>query len=183
VRIENTPRAEMVDRQTFDRLMLDHLDGAQRFAVRLTGDAALAEELVQEALVRAAGAWQSFRGDSAFRTWLLQVVVNVFRDRLRARAGPAGLEDANDVADARDVEPAARLEARELAETVAACVSALSPRQREVIVLVAYEQLTTRQAAAVLGITDGNARTTLHLARESLKKRLAPYFSEERREA
>src|SRR5688572_26366493 len=106
VRIESTPRAEMVDRQTFDRLMLDHLDGAQRFAIRLTGDAASAEELVQEALVRAAGAWRSFRGTSTFRTWLLQVVVNVFRDRLRARAGPAGLEDANDVADARDVEPA-----------------------------------------------------------------------------
>lgn len=174
----------MVDRQTFDRLMLDHLAGAQRFAIRLTGQPDAAEEIVQEALARAAGAWRSFRGESAFRTWLLQIVVNVFRDRLRARAGPAALDDViDDPPDARAIEPGAALEARELAERVAACVSSLPPRQREVLVLVAYEELTTQQAAAVLGITDGNARTTLHLAREAMKKRLAPYLNEQRHEA
>ena len=173
----------MVDRQTFDRLMLDHLAGAQRFAIRLTGDPDAAEEIVQDALVRAAGAWRTFRGESAFRTWLLQIVVNVFRDRLRARAGPASFDDADDHADVRAIEPAVTLQGRELAEAVAACVSSLPPRQREVLVLVAYEQLTTQQAAAVLGITDGNARTTLHLARAAMRKLLAPYFDEERREA
>jgi RNA polymerase sigma-70 factor (ECF subfamily) len=173
----------MVDRQTFDRLMLEHLVAAQRFATRLTGRPDAAEEIVQDALARAAANWESFRGQSAFRTWLFQIVVNVFRDRLRARAGPAALDDANDPADVRTVEPIVAMQARELAETVAVCVSSLPPRQREVLVLVAYEQLTTQQAAAVLGITDGNARTTLHLAREALKKRLAPYLAEEHREA
>src|SRR3954466_7708469 len=55
-----------VDRHTFDRLMLGHLLPAQRFAVRLTGDADAAEEVVQEALVRAARGWATFRGRSTF---------------------------------------------------------------------------------------------------------------------
>jgi RNA polymerase sigma-70 factor (ECF subfamily) len=173
----------MVDHQTFDRLMLDHLTAAQRFAIRLSGNPDAAEEIVQEALVRAAGAWRSFRGESSFRTWLLQIVVNVFRDRLRARAGPASFGDADDHADVRAIGPLAGLEARELGDAVAACVSNLPPRQREVLVLVAYEAMTTQQAAAVLGITDGNARTTLHLARAAMKKLLAKHLNEERREA
>ena len=168
----------MVDRQIFDRLMLDHLDRALRFAIRLSGDASAGEELVQESLARAAAARGQFRGEpSAFRTWLFQIVVNVFRDGLRSRR--AG-EMPEDVRDARTVEPPAQVAASELAEHVAKLVSALPPRQREVMLLVTYEQLSTTEAAAMLGITEQNARTNLSLARSALKRQLAPYFSNDR---
>ena len=52
------------DRDTFDRLMLEHLSAAQRFAVRLTGNVDEAEDVVQDALLRAARGWQTFRGES-----------------------------------------------------------------------------------------------------------------------
>lgn len=169
----------MVDRQTFDRLMLDHLDGALRFAVRLSGDVSAGEELVQEALVRAAAARERLRGESSFRAWLLQIVVNVFRDGLRSRAR-RGFEVPDDVADARTIDPPAQAAATELAERIGRCVSTLPPRQREVIVLVAFERLTTTEAAAVLGITEQNARTNLSLARSELKRQLAPYFGNNR---
>jgi RNA polymerase sigma-70 factor (ECF subfamily) len=175
-------KGAMVDRQTFDRLMLDHLPGAQRFAIRLTGNPDVAEEIVQEALVRAAGAWASFQAKSSFRTWLFQVVVNVFRDRLRSRPGPRALNSAEDCPDRRAIDPAVTLEARELEATIAACVSSLPPRQCEVLVLMGYEQLKPREAAAVLGISEGNLRTTLHLARASMKKHLSAYLSEQPRE-
>lgn len=151
--------------------MLDHLSAAQRFAIRLVGDPAEAEDLVQEAMLRAVSHWRSFRGSSAFTTWLFQIVVNVFRDRLRRR----GFETlAADPIDARQRDPLASSEAKEVGEIVAAAVSTLPPRQREVLVLVAYENLSVTDAAEVLGITAGNARTNLHLARERLKQQLVP---------
>ena len=170
----------MVDRQTFDRLMLDHLSPALRFAVRLTGDPSAGEELVQEALVRAAAAREQFRGAASFKSWLFQIVVNVFRDGLRSKPRRATSELSDDVADRRVDDPPARAAAAELAERVAMVVSSLSPRQREVIVLVVYEHLTTAEAAALLGITEQNARTNLSLARSEIKRQLAPYFDTDR---
>ena len=167
----------MVDRQTFDRLMLDHLDRTLRFAIRLSGDASAGEELVQEALARAAAARERFRGKCSFRTWLFQIVVNVFRDSLRSRR--IG-EMPADVTDERTVGPPAQAAASELAEHVAHLVSSLPPRQREVMVLVAYEQMSTTEVAAMLGITEQNARTNLSLARSTIKRQLAPYLSDDR---
>src|SRR4051794_26771466 len=99
----------IADRHTFDRLVLEHLTTAHRFAIRLTGDPDEAEELVQEALGRAAGAWRTFAGRSTFRTWLLQIVVNAFRDHLRRRGVDTSAElpdgQASDVADHRARDP------------------------------------------------------------------------------
>src|SRR4051812_9131078 len=78
-------REPAVDRESFERLMTEHLAAAHRLAIRLTGRAESAEDLVQEAMLRASRAWQSFRGQSRFTTWLFQIVINVFRDRLRRR--------------------------------------------------------------------------------------------------
>ena len=169
----------MVDRQTFDRLMLDHLAPALRFAIRLTGNASAGEELVQETLARAAAARERFRGESSFRSWLFQILINVFRDGLRARQRTGG-ELPQDVADQHAADPPTQAAATELAERVAMLVSSLPPRQREVIVLVAYERLTTTEAAAVLGITEQNARTNLSLARSEIRRQLAPYFADDR---
>ena len=174
----------IADRHTFDRLVREHLAAAHRFAIRLTGDLDAAEELVQEALGRAAGAWRTFAGRSSFRTWLLQIVVNAFRDRLRRRGidVSAELPDGQvcDMADRRAADPVAEASAGELGRIVAGMVSSLPPRQREVLVLVAYEQLSPSEAAAVIGVTEQNARTNLHFARERLRRQLEPYLGERR---
>jgi RNA polymerase sigma-70 factor (ECF subfamily) len=168
-----------VDRDSFDRLMLEHLAAAQRLAIRLTGELDRSEEIVQEAMLRASRAWQSFRGQSRFTTWLFQIVINVFRDQLRKRANrnePVG----DDVADRRADDPSHALAGAELGELVARHVSSLPPRQREVLVLVAYEQMPPEQVAELLGISDQNVRTNLHFARQTLKKQLAEYLGEDR---
>jgi RNA polymerase sigma-70 factor (ECF subfamily) len=84
--------------------------------------------------------------------------------------------------DRRTPDPAVAAEAGELAELTAQLVSALPPRQREVLVLIAYESLSAPEAAAVLGISHQNVRTCLHLARERLRQQLAPYLGEIRSE-
>ena len=161
------------DRPTFDRLVREHMDGALRFAIRLCGDATAGEDLMQDALLKAHRGWQTFRGESKFRTWLFQIVVNCFRDRIgrgdRASELPDNVRDSS-------VGPVAKAQASELAEIVAREVSKLPPRQREVLVLSAYEQMEHREIAGALSMTEQNVRVTLHLARERLKERLRKYM-------
>lgn len=126
------------EKAALDRLVVEYLPAALRFALRLTGNADEAEDLVQDALVRVARAWSSFRGEAAFRTWLFQIVVNAFRDRLR-RPRMDSLDE--EVDDRRGAGPAETALQDELGELVAQKVSGLPPRQREVLVLTMYEQL------------------------------------------
>jgi RNA polymerase sigma-70 factor (ECF subfamily) len=168
-----------VDRQTFDRLMLDLLPAAQRFAIRLTGDPESADDVLQEALVRASGRWRSFRGESSFRTWLFRIAVNVWRDTIR-RARTSFLPDEEPIDPSAS--PQGIAAANEMGRIVARQVSSLPPRQREVLILVAYEGMTPSEAGCVLGITEQNARVNLHLARTRLKQVLAPYLQPEKTE-
>jgi len=153
--------------------VLEHLVAAQRFAVRLTGDAHAAEDLVQDALLRAHRSWQSFRGESRFTTWLYRIVINCFRDRLARAPRVAPLTEADDEPRDPSSDPAHHAQSREFGEIVAAEVSRLPPRQREVLVLSAYEQMSTGEIAAALNITEQNVRTQLHLARGRLRGRLS----------
>jgi RNA polymerase sigma-70 factor (ECF subfamily) len=168
------------DRDSFDRLMLEHLQIAQRFAVRITGDADAAEDVVQNALVRAARSWQTFRGQSSFSTWLLRIVLNAAHDRraAAARRDESPLED--DPVDARSIDPAALASAADLGERIAQLISALPARQREALVLIAYEHLTTAEAAEVMETTEQNVRTNVHLARQKLKQQLAKVLDDKR---
>ena len=163
-----------VTRDAFDRLLVQHLPAALGMAVKLTGDVQAAEDVTHDAVVRATRAWQGFRGEAKFSTWWLAIVINVWRDHQRRRpwhALPTGVDVPGGAAT-----PGQSAEAGELAVRVAECVSALPPRQREVVVLVACEGQTLAEAAAVLGISEGNVRTNLSLGRKALKEKLARYL-------
>lgn len=163
-------------RQTFDRLMAESLPAALRFAMRLAGNADLADEVVQESMLRAARSWKTFRGEARFETWLFRIVVNVFRDR----AGKPALEESLDEQSIEVTQhsPSEQMIADELGEIVARAVSALPPRQREVLVLAAYEGLDAREIAQMLETTEANIYSTLSLARARLRRQLGPYLAE-----
>jgi RNA polymerase sigma-70 factor (ECF subfamily) len=162
--------------KTLDELVPAHLPQALRFAIRLTNDADVAEEVVQEALLRAARSWKTFRRESEFQTWLFRIVVNAFRDWM-ARRPVAGLLP-DDVHDPRALSPPDQLVEAELGRLVAAKIAELPARQREVLVLAAYEGLNPREVALVLNISQSNVHATLHLARERLRQELQPYLVE-----
>jgi len=168
--------ARLPDSGGLDRLVSSHLAEALRLATRLTGDPDTAEEVVAEALAHVVRGWSSFRGRSSFRTWLFRIVVNAFRDHCAAQRPVEHL--CADVADQRNDGPPEQAMAGELGRKIAAAVSALPPRQREVLVLVTYEGLSPGDAAEVLGITEANVYSTLHQARKRLRRHLAPYLSE-----
>src|SRR6185295_13232981 len=90
-----------LDRNTFDRLVLQHLPVCLKFAVRLSGDPSIAEEVVQDAMLNAAKYWKSFQGQSAFRTWLFRIVINAWHDHTSTRRWREQ-ELVDDVADQRE---------------------------------------------------------------------------------
>jgi RNA polymerase sigma-70 factor (ECF subfamily) len=162
-----------------DRLVVDGLPEALRFAQRLTGSEDAAAEVVQEALCRAVRAIASFRGESQFRTWFYRIVISAFRDLSAASARQRCVgELTDDLADPRSENPAAAAMTGELRDLIARRVSALPPRQREVLVLITYEQMAAAEAAEVLGISEANVHTNLHYARARLREELASYLNE-----
>ena len=156
----------------FARLLRLNLPRMARLAVRLCGDTHAAEDIVGEALLKATRHYSDFRGDAAFATWLHRIVINCFRDWLRANRGLGGGAGAFD--DPPD--PAApvsdQVGALELGSRVAQCVSALPPRQREALVLTVYEGLDSEQAAEVMQTTAQNVRVLVHHARTRLREQL-----------
>ncbi|MBI2931165.1 MAG: sigma-70 family RNA polymerase sigma factor [Planctomycetes bacterium] len=161
----------------FDDLVRRHMAEAYAFCFRLTGRAAEAEDLSQEGFVAAYRALPSFRGESSFRSWLFQILVNRWRDRRRGRRREeARLEAARSEAERRG-RPAegGALEAAELGALVKERVADLPDRQREVLVLHVYHELSHGEIAVVLACTYDDVKVNLSLARKKLREDLREY--------
>jgi RNA polymerase sigma-70 factor (ECF subfamily) len=164
-----------IDRSTVDRLVVEHLPVALRFALRLTRDADTAEEVVQEALCRVLRSWRSYRGEAAFGTWLLQVVVNVDRDRRRRQRIIEPLP--SDVEVGETSPPLEHVAVDELRADVLAAIESLPDRQREVALLSLGEGLPACDVARVLETTEANVHTCLHLARKRIAQAIGVNYS------
>jgi RNA polymerase sigma factor (sigma-70 family) len=102
-------------------------------------------------------------------------VINTFRNRMAAardRPMPLPLE----VVDVHGGDPVIGAQDRELSELIAARISALPARQREVMVLISFEGFSVKETASMLDITEANVHATLGVARARLTRELAPYF-------
>jgi RNA polymerase sigma-70 factor (ECF subfamily) len=145
-------------------------------AWRFCRDRAAAEDLAQEAFVKAFRSLGTFRGEAAFSTWLTAIAVNSYRSRLRAE-GPPLLSLDLATALAAEASPLRGLQERDQAETVRRAVLALPRRYREAIVLYYFQERQLADAARVLGIAEGTLKARLHRGRELLRRRctaLAP---------
>jgi RNA polymerase sigma-70 factor, ECF subfamily len=164
------------DNVAFDRLVIRHGPFALRVARRILRDHALAEEVVQEAFVRAwqhAASYQPRRG--LVTTWLYRIVFNLCMDRarsIRLSPIPEGY-DAVDPATSADM----GLEAREQSRMVSNALGELVPRQRAAITLVYYEELPASEAGRILGVTPKAVERLLARARAQLRKRLCSISS------
>jgi RNA polymerase sigma-70 factor (ECF subfamily) len=144
-----------------------HLGVLRRYALVLTRSSDEAEDLVQEALLRAivgAATWQPARG---LRPWLLSIVHNTHVSRRRRQQ----VEQAarGELTGAEAVTPAAQFRRVELAQTMAALMR-LPEDQREVLVLVAIEGLAYKDAAEILDLPLGTLMSRLARAREALRR-------------
>jgi RNA polymerase sigma-70 factor (ECF subfamily) len=154
-----------------------HGGWAARFVERLTGNAATAEEVVQDGFLRLWHNADRWEGRSRFSTWFYRVLHNLAVDRLRAR-GAAFEELDDELPDHRpNPEQAFARMRRDL--SVREALDQLPERQRAALVLSHYEGLSQGEAAAVLGVSEGALESLLSRARKTLRGRLAALRSEE----
>jgi len=139
-----------------------------RVAYSVMRNSADAEDAVQEAFLRVLRHRDTLHEVRDQRVWLIRIVWNVVLDRKRrAKTRP----ETDDVAELARVLPAEGLSAEERAAAaqhhahVLACVEQLPPKEREVLMLSAFEELTSVEIASVLGITESSVRSRLFRAR------------------
>lgn len=140
-----------------------------------------AEEVLQTTYLKIFEGRARFGGRSAFKTWLFGVVRNTARERRRRQRVRAVLLFEWTRRDVAESEPTPReaVEASQLRETLQAALLELSERQREVVELVFYHDLTVEEASEVMGVSVGSARTHYDRGKKALAAKLAELGQEE----
>ena len=150
----------------FEAQVVAQLAPMRRYARALTGDAAWADDLVQDAAERALSRASSFRPDSNLRAWLLTILRHIYIDQLRARREIA-VDDES--APWRTLEaPHGEVDGLVLRDLQRA-LYLLPAAQREVLLLVCVEELSYQEASTVLGVPAGTVMSRLSRAREHLR--------------
>ena len=152
------------------------------FALRLTHNEADARDLTQDAFIRVYRAWRSFQPGTSFLSWIYRIVTNLYRDELRRRKGRYQEEIPEDNAPQQfgGMRPLAETPIddyvdRQLSEPVAKALAALSPDQRQVVVLADIEEYSYQEIAEIVGCSIGTVRSRLHRARHQLRKLVQHY--------
>ncbi len=163
-------QAQAGDVGAFEALYRSHVGRVHALCLRMCGDPREAEELTQDAFVRAWEKLDSFRGASAFSSWLHRLTVNVvlgsWRARGRHRERVVSIADVQDAADPEH-EPKPRL-----ALDLESAIAALPAGARTVFVLHDVEGYRHRDVAEMTGLAVGTSKTQLHRARRLLRKAL-----------
>jgi RNA polymerase sigma factor (sigma-70 family) len=156
--------------RSFEEIVMPHLDAAFNYARWLTKNDADAEDVVQDAYVRALRFFASLRGEDA-RAWLLTIVRNTWYGRFPRRAAGAMTTVADDSVDDRadaGLDPEAQLIQQQTVEQVWDALAALPDDFREVLVLRELEEMSYKEIAAVVNIPVGTVMSRLSRARERL---------------
>ena len=162
------------DRGRFEQALLPHLGAAYNLARWLTHDEHEAEDLVQEAYLRA---WKSFAGfhGADGRAWLLMIVRNTcytWLERKRARGTAAAFDEKIHGAQDDTLNPETLLLRKEDRESVQQAVEVLPVELREVVVLRELEGLSYKEIAGIAGIPIGTVMSRLARARDRLQVQL-----------
>jgi RNA polymerase sigma-70 factor (ECF subfamily) len=176
------------DPAAFAELFASYSDRVFRLAVRFLNDEAEAEEVVQDTFLAIFEKIDGFEGRSKLGTWIYRIAANFALMRLRARRPGNSSLDAEPDDRADPIMPAVLADwtsapesllsgAESLAEMERA-IAALPDTLRTAFVLRDLEELSTEEAADVLGITPGALKVRLHRARLMLRERLSAYFSD-----
>src|ERR1700722_9479757 len=164
-----------MSRRSFEEVVMPHVDAAFNYARWLTRNEADAEDVVQDAYVRAFKFFSSFRGDDA-RSWLLTIVRNTWYGRFPRRAAGVSVVKTDENGDDRPDEslnPEALVIQQETVERVRLALEELPADFREVLVLRELEGLSYKEIAAVVTIPIGTVMSRLARGRERLFALLA----------
>lgn len=172
------------EREVFYELIRPYERAIFLMAQSILQNEADAEEAAQEAAIKAFVHLGSFRRESKFSTWLITIVINEARMRLRKehrslyesfdeQQGEEGNYTPRDFADWREI-PSEQLQRKELRQALRRAIEALAPKYRQVFVLRDVQNLSIAETAKALGITAASVKTRLLRARLMMRDALAP---------
>jgi len=177
-------RAQRGDKRAFDLLVAKYQRKLGRLLSRFIRDPAEVEDVAQEAFIKAYRALPSFRGDSAFYTWLYRIGINTAKNYLVAlgRRAPTVTEFDSDEAESfedgeqlRDINtPESMLMSKEIGSTVNAAMEDLPEDLRTAITLREIEGLSYEEIASIMNCPIGTVRSRIFRARDAIAARLRP---------
>ena len=179
---EEQDAAQVQQLASFEALMLPHLDAAQNLAKWLLRNNQDAEDVVQEAYLRALKSFHGFHGSNG-RAWLLTIVRNTSYTLLKKNRTvdlTTSFDEEKHASDYESVSPAALLERTEDAESVRRAMDHLPVEFREILVLRHLEDLSYKEIADVAQIPPGTVMSRLARARGKLKECLAAQIGKEK---
>lgn len=177
-------RAQSGDRLAFEELVRRHAERLYAVVVRFLGDGREAEDVTQEAFLRAWRSIGGFKGRSRFYTWLYRIGLNEAKRRAGRRPPPGKLDPLEDDARAEVPDwseaPEARAAEGELRDVLERAVRALDPDYRAPLILRDVEGLSTSEAAEIMGLGEAAFKSRLHRARLAVRAAIDEYLGEDR---
>jgi RNA polymerase sigma-70 factor (ECF subfamily) len=177
-------RAQRGDKHAFELLVSKYQRKLVRLLSRYMRDQGEVEDVAQEAFIKAYRALASFRGDSAFYTWLYRIGINTAKNFLisSGRRAPTSTEHDAEEAETfddgdqlRDINtPESLLMSKEIAATVNAAMEGLPEEMRTAIMLREIDGLSYEEIAAIMGCPIGTVRSRIFRAREDIAVKLRP---------
>jgi RNA polymerase sigma factor RpoE len=177
-------RAQGGDKYAFDQLVSKYQRKLARLLSRFIRDSAEVEDVSQEAFIKAYRALPSFRGDSAFYTWLYRIGINTAKNYLvsQGRRAPTTTEFDNDEAETfddasqlRDINtPESLLLTKQIGQTINAAMDALPEELRIAIVLREIDGMSYEEIASIMDCPIGTVRSRIFRAREAVAGKLRP---------
>ena len=179
-------RVQKGDRRAFDLLVVKYQHRILALVGRFIADHAEAQDVTQEAFIKAYRALPSFRGDSQFYTWMYRIAVNTAKNYLisRGRKTPTqdiDLDDAAyfaDEANMKDVDtPDGLLQRDQLREVVFNAIEDLPDELRRAVTLRELEGMSYEEIAEAMNCPIGTVRSRIFRAREAIEKKMRPLLS------
>jgi RNA polymerase sigma-70 factor (ECF subfamily) len=177
---ELVERSRAGDRAAFEELVRRHADRLYAVVLRFVADADEAEEVTQEAFLRAWRGIGRFEGRSRFFTWIYRIGINEAKrrsERQPAASAVGSIEDSpiDDAPDWSEA-PELRAEQSDLRRVLEDAVRALPPEYRAPLILRDVEGLSTQEAAEVMELGEAAFKSRLHRARLSVRRAVDQYY-------
>jgi RNA polymerase sigma-70 factor (ECF subfamily) len=173
-------RAQAGEREAFEQLVRRHAEHLFSVVVRLVPDRRDAEEVTQEAFIRAWRGISRFQGDAQFFTWLYRIGINEARRHTQRRPpATASIDDPGvEPADSRPT-PDHEAEHGDLRAALERAIRSLDPDYRAPLILRDIEGLSTAEAAAIMGLREAAFKSRLHRARLAVRDAVEAYVDQE----
>jgi len=176
-------RVQQGDKSAFDLLVIKYQHKIIQLVNRYVKDPSEAQDVAQEAFIKAYRALGNFRGDSAFYTWLYRIAINTAKNYLVSRSRRSS-DYQVDVQDAEAIENAPQLQGmetperlllnQEIIDTIKTAIEKLPEEMRTAIMLREFEGMSYEEIAAAMDCPVGTVRSRIFRAREAIDNKLNP---------